>query len=392
MLAVDHKCIYWLDAAAPGSGALAQGSCIEVREPISVAHECERGPRRWHPACATLARIMRNNISSLAIVTAALLSAPVHAEILYDRDNGPLTGLFGFPDSTEGGKLVGRGKIRVDTIANAASHAIVDLDGNEALVLDGETRRLELNVRYGVSERLEVGIQLPYLWHESGSLDSLIDSWHSAFGLPDGFRDDLPIDDLNFRYIDRSVERIDLDQNANGLGDLRLIGGLKLYATDTRRIALRIGLKLPTGDSANLLGSGGTDLSVGIAGQFDEWLGQPRLNAYFTASGVKLGEPDFLADRVRSLVGHAAFGVGYAAWDRLELRAQAAIRTAAYDSDIENLGDGAALLTVGGNIRLASGWLLSLAVAEDIKVGSTPDVAFQIGLHYRPPPGRPLKN
>ncbi len=334
-------------------------------------------------------RVVSIRFPAQILLLALFLGAPpeaAYAQQLNDHDSSPLAaGLFGFADSTEGAALVPRGRIRSDTVLNTASHSLIEIEGDETLFLDGETRRLEFHVRYGLGDRLEVGLELPYIWHESGSLDALIDEWHSVFGLPDGFRPMQPVDNLQFRYTDDGVERVDLISNTRGIGDVRLTAGWLLNESSTRRVALRAGFKLATGDSEKLTGSGGNDLSLGLAGDYDAWFGNPKLGAYFLAGAVWLGEPDLLADRYERIVGQLAVGAGYAAFERLELRLQASARTAAYDSRIEHLGEASVMLTVGANVRLTDRWRLSLAVAEDIKVSSVPDVAFQLGLHYQPP-------
>lgn len=330
---------------------------------------------------------MRPNRRNRAILLVLLLKplvATVHADVLNDHDNGPLTGLFGLPDSTEGAKLVGRAGLRIDTVVTTASHSIVDVGNNELLVLDGETSRLEMTLRYGLSDRFEVGVELPYVWHESGGLDTLIDSWHDAFRLPPGFRDLRPTNELEVRYTDAGYPGVTLTGNTRGAGDVRLIGGWRIAANDTRRLALRLGIKLPTGDSDALLGSGGSDLSIGLAGDYDTWLGRPSLNAYFRASAIRVGKPARLTHRYRKIIGHLAVGMGIMATDRIELRAQAVLRSAAYDSSIDNLGDAALSLTFGGSVLLTEQWRISLAAAEDLRVHTAPDVSFQLGLHYRP--------
>ncbi len=317
-------------------------------------------------------------------VAAFLVTTSLHADVLNDHDNGPFTGIFGMPDSTEGANLLGRGEQRWDTFVQTASHSIIETSPGEAILLDGETTRFELGYRIGLSDRLEVGIEIPYLWHESGGLDTLIDSWHDAFGFPGRFREVRPQDVLQFTYIETQGTTLDLSNNANGLGDVRVIAGWRLGSREDSRHALRFGVKLPTGDGATLLGSGGTDVSVGLAGDFDNAFGQPSLTGFYRLSAVRIGEPDLLPDRYRELVGQASFGMGWNVSSLVELRAQATVRTAAYDSAIETLGETAATLTVGGSLRFSEQWRLSIAVAEDIKVNSAPDVAFQLGLHYRP--------
>ena len=326
---------------------------------------------------------MESQLRSGALALLLALPMPAaHAEMLNDHDSGPLSALFGLPDSSEAARLLPRGGLRWSTVASAASHSIIEAGGGERIALDGETRRVAGNLRFGMTDRIEIGIEVPYVWHESGSLDTLIEGWHDAFGLPNGARSQQPGDNLELRYSDNGIDRVNLVRNVNGPGDVRLIGGIRLGSGE-QRYALRIGVKLPTGDSDTLLGSGGTDLSLGIAGEYDDWLGLGGLSTFFYASVVRLGEPDLLADRYREFVSQLAFGAGYPVSERIELRAQLRLRSAIYDSNLVNLGEPAAALTFGGNIRLGNRWRLSLAVAEDIKVHSAPDVTFQLGLHFR---------
>mgnify|MGYP000054793850 CR=1 FL=1 len=55
---------------------------------------------------ATQSVWQKYNIDLFAIA----LSPTLRAEALYDHDNGPLTGIFGIPDSTEGAVLAPAGR------------------------------------------------------------------------------------------------------------------------------------------------------------------------------------------------------------------------------------------------------------------------------------------
>ncbi len=320
----------------------------------------------------------------LAGVALLLVAAGARAEALNDHDNGPLSAIFGIPDSTEGAMLLADGRHAFGVTLMTSSHAIVDDKLGESLTLDGETTRLTLNWRYGFSDRLEIGIEAPLLSHESGNLDSLIENWHDIFGLPDGSRDQLPQDELLFSYQDTGVPLVDFDENANGAGDVRLYGGWQLSSNTNRRTALRLSVKLPTGAAEDLLGSGGTDVSVGIAADYLDLGGTGRMTGFYRANVIYVGEPEFLADRYNEFIGHLAGGIGIKVTNWMDLRVQGTIRSAMYDSDIRNLGDLAGTITFGGNFRLGERTLLSLAVGEDIIVNTAPDVSFQVTLRYQP--------
>jgi hypothetical protein len=303
---------------------------------------------------------------------------------LHDPDNGALSGTFHFPDSTEGASLVSRGRHAFSVLAVTSSHSTNEGRGAEMLTFDGETTRLEVTYRYGLGERLEIGLQLPYVWHESGSLDPFVENWHQAFGLPLGSRVRRENNQLEFSYQDASGTQFDYQSNSNGIGDVRLTAGWRLTDGPNHSSALRFGVKLPTGNSDEFHGSGGTDISVGIAGDWKQLLGLSKLNGFFRAHVNFVGEPDLLADRYNDIIGQISVGLGYQLTESLELRLQAAARGVTYDSEIEILGQDSAWLTFGGNISLSDNYELSLAVAEDLNVRSAPDISFLIALRYSP--------
>ena len=310
--------------------------------------------------------------------------AAASANPLPDPDNGALSGTFHFPDSTEGAGLVPRGRHAFSIFVITSSHSTNEDRGVEMLVLDGETTRLELTYRYGFGERLEIGMRLPYVWHESGSLDPFIENWHKALGITLGSRAKREHDQLEFSYQDTSGTKFDYQNNSNGIGDLRLIAGWRLTDGPNHSSALRFGVKLPTGSSDDFHGSGGTDISLGIAGDWKQLFGLSKLNGFYRAHVNYIGEPDLLPDRYNEIIGQFSTGVGYQLFESFELRLQAAARGATYDSEVEILGQDAAWITFGGNIRLTNNYELSLAVTEDLNVRSAPDISLLIALRYRP--------
>ena len=320
----------------------------------------------------------------LPLCLAFLTSSAVCADPLSDHDNGPLKGYFGIPDSTEGSVVLDAGDTRWSASVMTASHSFRESRNGETVVLDGETTRLALALNRGLRHDLEIGIEIPFLLHESGGLDSVIDTWHDWFGFPDGFRAGQPQNEIEFLYSVDDSPLVEQLANQNGLGDVRLMAGWQVRRTEDHALALRLGLKLPTGDSDTLSGSGGTDLSLGLAGDHFGVFGISGLDAFYRAHAVYLGEPDRLADRYNDLVGFVAFGGGYSVTERFELRLQLAARSAIYESDIEILGDPSLTVTFGAHIRVSPSYRLSLGVSEDLKVDSAPDVAFQLALQFLP--------
>lgn len=312
-----------------------------------------------------------------------LLAGESTAQALPDHDNGLLTGIFGFPESTEGGQVIGRGQHAWDTSLIIASHNVDETRNGEDLRLDGETTRLALTYRYGLSDRLDIGIELPYLQHEPGSLDSMIDNWHNVLSfVGGGARAKREEDQLEIFYSDSQATLVNLTDSASGISDIRLLAGWRLSQSEGRTTALRFSIKLPTGDSDELLGSGGSDFSFGIASDASGFWQNPNLSSFYRANVTYLGEPDRLADRYKNFVGQFSFGLGYRVHQNVDLKLQSRIRSAVYDSDMENLGGTSVSLTFGADFRVSNRYRLVLSMGEDARVGSAPDVSFQLALRY----------
>jgi len=320
--------------------------------------------------------------SALLVVCCCLGTEAALPDALIDRDNGPMTGLFGFPDSREGSRLADIGDNIWEVYVTASSHSTRDADGGESLLFDGETRRLGLSYRRGLSERLELGVEIPWISHESGNLDGFIDRWHSIFGLPDGIRDERPRDQLMFSYEDNGWQ-FSMTSNTQGPGDVRLFGGWLLAQSVRGSSALRFSVKFPTGDSARLLGSGSTDVSLGMAGDGRQVMGIEKLSGFYRASATWLGTPDFDTGRTRRVVGQVSAGLGHDLTARTTLALQLLLRSPVYDSGTAPLGDVAALLTMGVRFRLPQEYALTFAVGEDVYPGSMPDVTFLLSLQKR---------
>jgi hypothetical protein len=185
----------------------------------------------------------------LILLPALLLGGAVRADVLHDRVNSPFTGVFGFADSTEGGRLLPIGAHASSISYSVASHSVDQSGAAESLYLDGETSRLDLRYRHGIGERLELGVELPLVQHEGGRFDSVIDSWHQLFSLPDGKRFDRDRNVLAFDYIDAAGDTVNVNESSRGIGDVRVFGGWTLLESADHAMALRFGVKFPTGNA-----------------------------------------------------------------------------------------------------------------------------------------------
>jgi len=259
------------------------------------------------------------------------------------------------------------------------------VDGaNESISLDGETYRLALSVRRGLSDRLEVGIEVPLVLHRGGVLDDFIEGWHDALGLTNDERDKTPSNELDYSYRFQGQEAIAIRSGQQGLGDVRLFAATTLHRAEdgSRELSLHGSLKLPTGDSARLLGSGSTDLALSI-NAVERGLRSYRITGYGRLGLLASGDSDILATRQRHLVAFGSLGLSWRAGGHVDLKAQLDGHGSFYQSELPQLGSNSIQLTVGGTIYFGRATALDLALGENLFTDTIPDLHLNITVSHR---------
>lgn len=296
-------------------------------------------------------------------------------EPLHTQNLSPFTALLGLPRWDAAAATEAGWRLRLDL--DLASHLAGSRVGGETVILDGETVRTTLVVRRRVSPAWVVGLEVPYVRHSGGFLDSFIDRWHDAFGLPDGGRDLRAEDLLQFEYRSDGLVASQLSSDQSGLGDVTVsvareigAGGLELHAR----------LKIPTGEAERFTGSGGTDFSLSLLQSRPRPPGGRWQGLFWGAAVVRVDQGDLDQPTPKDWVAMGLLGSAFQLSPRVNLKAQLELHSAPYDSPLEELGDFSAQITFGASITVAEALYLDLALSEDIVTSSAPDVAFHLGL------------
>ena len=179
------------------------------------------------------------------------------------RNQSPLVQIYGIPQQS-GADIVLPGIFQFALNQDLSSNYTVNSSAREQLAFDGESYRIALTARYGIASGWEAGIEIPYLIQGGGFLDSFVVEWHKIFGLPQGGRDTTPKGRISYRYSKDGNRKLQMDGSGSGIGDISLTGGYQLYESRNEgqhdRLAIKAALKLPTGESSYLRGSGSTCL------------------------------------------------------------------------------------------------------------------------------------
>jgi hypothetical protein len=327
---------------------------------------------------------------ALALLTVVVLTAsplpafdivPFHA-----KNQSPLLQIYGLP-AAGNALLLPPGRKEVDLTLDHSSNDVYEQEAGEKILLDGETTRLTLGGQYGLSGGLEWGIDIPYISHSGGFLDGFIINYHDWFGFPQGGREQAPRNRLLYRYSRDGAEKLRIDRSGGGLGDVSLSAGFQLYhdgQKNPRSVALRANLKLPSGDSAMLYGSGSTDASLWIAASDDYPFPLGHGTVFGAAGLMAMTRGNILPEQQSDHVFFGRIGMGWNPLEWLAFKIQMDAHTPFFkDSVLPPLSTNAAQLLIGGALRFSGSTTLDIAVSEDIPTRTSPDMGFHFTLSTR---------
>jgi len=334
---------------------------------------------------------LTGNVGKLLSAISALLLIPtvVHAadmEIAPFRttNQSPLTVIRAIPADSSS-TITPKGRFSSAFTFDLASNYTFGSTSRENILLDGESYRWTLSTRYGLSERVEVGLDLPFILYGGGVFDSFIIGWHDTFWLPQGGRDKAVKNRLRYSYSKDEKQKLLLDRSGYGVGDVTLTTGVKLYEelsfSDKETIAFRATVKLPTGDSDKLLGDGaiaGTGSLCGGVNRSTDW----GTIGIFGSAGLMLsGDGKVLQDQQKNLAGFGTLGLGWGPLPWISFKVQLNANTPLYGgSNLAEISKTPVMLVMGGALKFPGDCILDIGVTEDVSVATAPDVSLHLGL------------
>lgn len=292
------------------------------------------------------------------------------------HNQSPFSLIYGLPAPTAA-DIEAPGSVIVNWSVNISNVSIVQSAGNEFLIVDGETYQTDLTAVLGAAEGWALSVTLPFVAYSPGRLDGPIENYHDWFGLPQGNRLETPRDRLLFVYQRNGIERIHINRRQSAVGDLLLSAGRRIHSTENAAYSVWAGIKLPTGDSNELTGSGAADVSLWGAARknlSEQW------QLHGTAGLLFPGKGDILPELQEDTVFFGSMGAQWRHWRSIPLKAQLEWHTDFYeDSGIRFLGD-VLQLTFGIGWEISPSLFFDFAIAEDIKEEASPDVNFHFAL------------
>lgn len=296
----------------------------------------------------------------------------IAATPLQTHDLNPLTLVYGLP-------LVSPARLSAQSsfsLSLNVSNTINSQDNaTENLFIDGETTELNLITLFPVSDRSSIRIRLPYIKHSAGSLDSFIDDFHQVFGFPEGDRPNFPNDQFLFLYQLNGTDLIRIDKPNEGIGDISIDIAYQLYDNNKEAGSIWSSIKLPTGDANILTGSDRIDVAVWYAAESSF---APDWSNYYNLGLLVLDNANILSNRQKTDIYFGTAGLEWQTTRVVTLNVQLDFHTAFYNTNTTFLGE-SVQISSGGHIKTSKHGRLEIVVIEDIQVGASPDVTFQLG-------------
>ncbi len=297
-----------------------------------------------------------------------------------------------FPDKAQ---TLAKGKVKIDTsyhVSNVAIHqrpwpaqqfGYGEKNREWWVYIDTEINRLDLNISYGILERLELNVDIPYYIFSDGYLDSFIENFEDAFSFikTPNAREETGRYNYEYEIRNRGKPVILSTSEPNDLGEVSTYLKYKVLDEDKWHpaISLRAAVKFPT-TKDNLLGSKKFDYGLGVL--FDKNLFK-RLFIYSNLNIVFINKPDALDNlEIFDYMIHGIIGLEYFLTNKTSMLFQATANTKLYDAGVPSTRHDPVILSLGFNHNFNDRLCWQIAIDENTN-SAAPDFGIFTSLKIK---------
>lgn len=240
--------------------------------------------------------------------------------------------------------------------------------------MDLELTELAIRLKKKLNNRLEVGLDVPFLRPTEGFLDHFLADLHSALGTGDYGRHERPYNAFLYEVLYQGRPVILPEADKAGIGDMRLT--LKKEITNGFPLVSVMGsLEVPTGDAKSGYGNGSYDGSLAVLVDID--LGK-TYRGHGNAGVVFPGALKGYETVPMRTYYYAGFGIEAAWWERFSAIVQTMVASSPYpNTGIRQVDWPGILLTFGGRYSFGSS-SLEFSLTEDPDTAGAPDFIINV--------------
>lgn len=292
------------------------------------------------------------------------------------------------PDKSE---VTARNKFKINadyTASNITVSAFTPATSLYDIQIDLEVSRITIDLRYGLYDNLEIGLEVPYISLASGYLDDIIEAVEDGIDArTPRSRERQGSNEFDYRFKFNGKFLINEKTSKQGVGDIALTAKYQLLRDRGwfwPNLSLRSAIKFPTAEKDDLLGSGELDYGFGLLmdkGFFN------RVFLYAGGNAVMIEKPSFFSVLgLKEQIYSVMFALECFFTERLSLVSQVSGNTTPYPSSSTNPLDNEGYeWGMGFNYRLKEKTNISwhFAFTENISAASSPDVSLHTGLNWK---------
>ncbi len=248
------------------------------------------------------------------------------------------------------------------------------LENQNRTSVDLETSLFFMRYNYGITDKIELGLQVSVLSYNSGGLDNIINSYHSIIGVKTG-KEIAPNNEYRYNLTDGYTNTFIGTPPRTGMGDsmLSLKWNLVNSSENGFSLALVGSAKIPTGSMKYEMSNGRADGSAGFSMKYkkDRWIAY--FNGYAVYVSNSFGNPDI---KLRSF-GSSSTTIEYLLHPKISILAQLDGKSSAFSSHTVYLSRPIVMFSMGANWKIRNTSVLQLSITEDLTI-TVPDITMQI--------------
>lgn len=249
-------------------------------------------------------------------------------------------------------------------------------DGDDFL-FDSESRLGEISFAHGVTDALEVGARVGYLWRGDGILDSVVDRFHRALALPDGGREEEPRNEFRLTGFAKDTLFPELDPGGS-VTDVILHGKYRVFGPPEGRFSAAVEGQVTVPVARDGFGADSVDGGIQLLGGWD----RGRINFFGGAGWTVFGDSSVAGFRYTK---HRLLGFVTVEWEispRVStlLQVQGANRLI---RNVEGFPSVASYLLLGVKWEVRPGLEFESAILENLRdQDGTADFGARFGLSF----------
>lgn len=326
-----------------------------------------------------------------AILVILILSAASRASAdsgpLHTTNRLPLHLLFLKPRPVRP-ELPSRGDLEIAVAMEYNNTYFDHLNSRWNVLMDMEMLVTEISLVYGLTSKLALRIDLPFISMGGGFMDGFLENYHDAIGTSNSGREMRPKNTFAYRATKDDLLWLQAGETTMRMADITVSSQIELikdYGGHDMTGSLLLSLKLPTGDSTNGLGSGQFDAGFYLPLK----LSAKQWTLFLMPGAALISDPDTGGADVSARNSYCFFtGVAYDFSSRTSWLVQLNYYTSPIEkTGLDALDKGAMELAIGFHRRLTDEWMLEFAFCEDLTL-ALPDFNLRLGLRWTWPPGK----